>query len=379
VNKPENQHKALPRFLIKRFKDAEHQVLLGDRTNLVGEWKLQDAGQTKSGPFTERNYYTIPDIEDPFAVEILLSKTEAAAAASIKHIVNGKHYAAINDNRPDSHKEHLSIFCALLFTRGDTARMLRVEGMKQQSRILIEKSKEYVTSPLVQQLLIHDPCEVISRTGDFMQAVNLPVAGPMGFRKLFSLGNFSLGKQDIGGEYEADEVVDAVKTYDPNQFNIDVTHQEKLHLEVMREAIKSYVSIFMAREWEVIEFPEDTLITGDEPICLLGSDHRPGIMPLGLICNQIVIPVDPKHAFVASMPDYKRLITSASMKNDWQHCAGIINSNLAYGCLHYVVCRPQNCKGRHPLKGWVVPDMSPHVHTEDDYIISHVRPVRLVP
>jgi len=332
------QHKALTHFLIKRFAD-KHRVVVADRQ---GENEcLEDAGRRRGGPFVSNDYYTIRDLPDPYAIEHALQKTEDWGTEAIRHVIDKHNIADLEE-----YKLHLSVFFAFLFVRGDAVRRILVEQMRQAAFLTSEISKGCTSSAFVETNVVYDPCNVLWNTPNPNRASRLPMA----------------------------KVAQHITTSN-GDLDIEVTHHEKLHLSIMRDVIEELVPLFQNRDWSVLEFPENALIIGDEPICLLGLDRRPGIEPLGLTANQIVVPVDPRHAFLLSFPRRGHLIKNVTKKN-WQAIAGIINTNLAYGCQEIVVWNPTM---DNPLKGRKVPLSSRAVYIVDDIVVTHVRPTKIIP
>jgi hypothetical protein len=104
------------------------------------------------------------------------------------------------------------------------------------------------------------------------------------------------------------------------------------------------------------------LITGGEPIALIGTSLEPG-EPLGLAtAPEVVFPTDPRHAFVMVRPDRTHI---ERRDKGTPEMAQIINRHIAFCSHRFIVQHP----GTNPLEGIDLPEKAEPARMQSDYVI----------
>jgi hypothetical protein len=266
----------------------------------------------------ERHFYSIDtdDGRDPVVEQMLASHIEGPAARAVARVVDEGRSVSLPGLRGA-----ISSYLAFQFVRGRAMRHAHVEFFKAQTR----KISSLATPEMVKAEL--------ERQGEVIT------------------------------EQEAEDIVEFAQR---GEYEIRVSSEANLHLGAALSTALDLIPFFARRKWILLEFESPVLITGDEPIALVGSSLSPG-EPLGLYdAPEIVFPTDPRHALVMVRPDRSehegRFNGSPSM-------ATIINRHIAFSCHHFVVRYP----GTDPLKGLDVPDKATPVVTLGDHLILQPR------
>jgi hypothetical protein len=179
-----------------------------------------------------------------------------------------------------------------------------------------------------------------------------------------------------GSEPDEDEVREILDfARDESRYRIQLTSEANGHLEVMLKTALELVPYFHYRKWQLLEFAEPILMTGDEPVAVIGRSTMPGSAPIGIgTADEVVVALDSRHALVMVHP---RVQTAEQRYVGTEAMAGVINANVAYGCHRFIVHRP----GIAPPGLFGIPERGPGVVASGDLIKFHRFPesVKRVP
>jgi hypothetical protein len=148
---------------------------------------------------------------------------------------------------------------------------------------------------------------------------------------------------------------------DDSSYSIGVSSESLLHAQLAIHGSPVVAERLCSRVWEVVEFDEPLLITGDEPVALMNEFGDPG-EALGVSLAPIVaFPTDPQHAILMHLPALGRFGGRWKGTPDFAHR---INRHVAFSCHRFVVQRPgQDRVGSLdlPLKAGPSEAMGPYV------------------
>ena len=139
-----------------------------------------------------------------------------------------------------------------------------------------------------------------------------------------------------------------------------------MHLSVALKAALELVPLFLERSWTVLDFATPVLLTGDEPLALVGESLSPGEALGAGDAPEVVFPTDPWHALVLHRRDQGR---GDGRHAGTQSMADIINAHVAFNCHRFLIRYP----GTDPLQGIEIPTKAPPVMTLGDMIIIQPR------
>ena len=271
-----------------------------------------------SAALAQKHFYSIDTDEgrDTIIEEMFASKIEGPAARAISRVIDEKRPCAFPGLRCA-----IANFLAFQFVRGPAARHAAVEFFKANAR----KIATMATAEVVQG--------VLGRQGE-----------PISLAEAQELVEFAQG----------------------DQYRMEVSSEANVHLGVALKAALDLVPFFLKRSWTVLDFEIPALLTGDEPLALVGKSLSPGEAVGAADAPEIVFPTDPWHALVLHRPDQKR---GDDRYSGTQRMADIINAHVAFNCHRFLVRYP----GTDPLQGRAIPKKAPPVMTIGDVVIIQPR------
>jgi len=315
------RHHTVPQLLLCRFTDENGLVRVVERDDFS---KWFETGTV--GALAEKHFYTIetetgPDVgieEDLFA-----RRVEAPAARALRRVVDEGRFPPMPGLR-----ETLSIFFAFQFVRGPGVRAA---------------------------LLAHY---------DAFAKMRASGATPEMVRRYVK-------ENDDGSPLSDDDVQELLGTlHDTSSWRVVPNSEANHHLGIVLPMVLDLVPHFEERQWHLISFPSPMLVTGDEPIGLVGRAVSPGDDVLGIkTASEIVVPVDPMHAFLLAPAPRS---TAELRLTGTPKMAQIINNHVGYACHRYLVHRA----GTEPLRGLTLARKGSHVRVQGDTLMLSPRPRR---
>jgi hypothetical protein len=312
ANEPKRHH-VVPEFYLRRFA-VDGNVTLVDRNEPTKRFT-----SSVENALVHKHFYSIDteDGRDPGVETMLAEKIEGPAARAPTRVVDqGKDWALPGLRGP------ISMFLAFQFVRGPGSRHAAVEFFKAQT----------------QQLALLMTPEMVRD---------------------------QLAKE---GERPTDEEIDDLIAFarDTSQYKIGVTSESNLHLDHALKTALELVPLIENRNWRLLEFEKPLLLTGDEPVALVGKSLEPG-EPLGLLrAREVVFATDPLHALVMVRPD---LECDETRSKGTPYMARLINRHVAFGCHRFIVQQP----GTEPLMGISLPRKAAPARIEGDLVILQDR------
>lgn len=306
------RHHVVPEFYLKRFS-------LDGEIELVARDDPKDVVCTGvSAALAQKHFYSIDTDEgrDTIVEKMFASKIEGPGARAIARV--------IDDRRPSilpGLRGPIAAFLAFQFVRGPAARQSAVEFFKASSL----KVARMVTPEIVQ--------EELSRQGEFISS---------------------------------DEANELVQFAQGDQYKMEVSSEANVHLGMALKAALNLVQLFLERSWTVLEFATPALLTGDEPVALVGSSLSPGEAVGAGDAQEVIFPTDPWHALVLHRPDQGR---NEDRYSGSQKMADIINAHVAFSCHRFLVRYP----GTDPLRGRAIAKKAPPVVTIGNTVIIQPR------
>lgn len=315
------RHHTVPEFFLRRFAD-------GDFIQLAPRDDLGRAFRTNvDNALVQSHFYSIDTDEgrSPDVETFLASHVEGPAARALRRVVDEGRFPP-----PPGLRDALSLFFAFQFLRGESMR----------------------------RVLLADYEATAKKLGSLMT--------PEMARKHLS--------EEHGGEPSEEEVRDFVAfARNADGYRVGVSSEANLHLSGVLPIVLDLVPYFARRSWQLLTFDEPLLITGDEPVALIGRSARPGEEVLGVgTAREVAIPVDPRHAFVLARPDRS---DSESSRRGTAATARILSTNVGYGCHRFVAYKP----GTDPLRGLTLPSKSAAVRSVGAHVVMQGRPPRKNP
>jgi hypothetical protein len=306
------RHHVVPQLLLGRFADENGLIRVVQRDSFAKAFETGTAGA-----LAETHFYTIDTeggLDTGIEEDLLANKVEAPAARALRRVVDEGVFPPMPGLR-----QALSIFFAFQFVRGPGMRA----ALLQQYDTLAKMTMSRATAETVRRYV----------------------------------------KNDDGSELPDDEMQELLRDlHDPAGVRVVPSSEANHHLGTVLPFVLDLVPLFEERRWHLMSFPSPMLVTGDEPIGLIDRSVRPGDRVVGIkTASEIVIPVDPTHAFVLVRPD-----DSVSDRNlvGTQEKARIINNHVGYGCHRYLVHRP----GTEPLRGLTLAKRGSAVRTQGDVL-----------
>lgn len=320
------RHHLVPEFYLKRFTDAEGRVEVAERDELSRTFKAN----TRHA-LVQKDFYTLPGDsgeKDTDVEEFFGDVVERTGARSLRRIFDAGMFPP-----PPGLRELLSMFFSFQFIRGEATR----------STLLADYE---ATAKAVARLLTPEMAR------EHLRESREPDEPP---------------------EPTDEEVADFIAfAHDTDGYRVTVDSPAALHLGGVIELGEELVPYFARREWKVLEFANDAIITGDEPIVLFGNTPIAGREALGVgVARRIVFPIDPRRALLMDRPR-KGVTPQEGVIKGNDEDATIINNNLAYGCHRYIAYRP----GTDPMRGITVAKKSAAVWTRGGLVGMHARPPR---
>lgn len=311
------RHHVVSRFLLERFADPAGLVQVLHRRDLSPAFVA-----TPDNILVHKNFYTADTNHGPdTAIEALLADhIEGPAARAIRRVVDER-----RPFRMAGLRSRMSMFFATQCCRGEWMR------------------------DAVNKMMIED-----------FRAVTRAIT-PESYREWH--------REVEGSEPDEDEVRKIINfAQNENRYRVQLTSEANGHLEMMLKTALDLVPYFHYRNWLLLEFDEPILVTGDEPVAVVGRSTLPGSAPIGIgTADEVVMALDSRHALVMVHPkiqaEERRYAGTVEM-------AAVVNANVAYGCHRFVVHRP----GIAPPGLSGIPERGPGVVTGDDFIRFHRFP-----
>jgi hypothetical protein len=178
-------------------------------------------------------------------------------------------------------------------------------------------------------------------------------------------------QNDDGSELSDDDVGELLRDlHNTASWHVVPSSEANHHLGTVLPMVFDLVPYFEERRWHLMSFPAPMLITGDEPMGLVGHSVSPGDGALGIkTASEIVIPVDPMHALLLVPGDHplpeRRLIGTPEI-------ARIINNHVGYACHRFLVHRP----GTEPLRGLTLARKGSRIQIQGDKLLMSPRAPR---
>jgi hypothetical protein len=305
-------HHVVPQFYLKRFaRDGEIELVAKDDPKNVVPTGVPAA-------LAWKHFYTVDTAHgrDTSAEKMFATYIEGPAKRAFDRVIDRKKPCAFPGLRFP-----IAAFLAFQFVRGPAARRASVELCRATARkVLTMFTPEMVLAAL-------------RREG-----------------KHISLA-------------EAEAAVDFARN---GTYRIEPSSDAAAHLGIALKAGLDLIPLFMERPWVVVEFATPALLTGDEPLGLIGRSGVPG-EGLGIVdAQEIVFPTDPWHALILRKPDRGRRDGRCS---GTKPMADLINAHVAFSCDRFLVRYP----GTDPLRGLSVPRKAPPVVTVGDTVSIQPR------
>lgn len=305
------RHHLVPQFYLRRFaKDDLVEVISRDDFSKSFQTGTQNA-------LVEKQFYTMESSttgSDPWVEEELFAKEiERNASRAIERVIDQRMSGGLPGLR-----SAISFFVAFQFVRGQGTRQPMVEAHKASARMIAT------------------------------------MMTPEGIKQRLGV----LDGRDVSDE-EAQGLVEFARS---DKYQVDITHQNNLHIRFMAGAAR-WAEPIAAGSWHVLDFNEPLLLTGDEPVGLVGKSRRPGEAIGLLAASEVILPTDPCHAIVigrrGSGDRFSRARGTPEM-------ARLINEHIAFRCHRYIVRMP----GTVPLDELRLPERAPMVSVEGNMIVS---------
>lgn len=311
MNLPRRHH-LVPQFYLKRFARE-------DLIEVVSRDDFEKFFRTSPlNALVERDFYMMESSingPDPWVESELFAKQiEEKASRALRRVIDERIPLAREGLR-----SALALFIVFQFCRGQATRQPMVEAHKATARLMAE-----MMTP-----------EQARRT-----------------------------IREVEGRDASDEEVASLLEFakNPDGYRVDITHQNNLHIRFLADIAPLAEPLF-TRSWQVLEFEEPLLITGDEPVGLVGSTLEPGERLGILTASKVVFPTDPHHAIVISRREQR---AQCPRDAGTPEMANIINRHIAFRAHKHIVRAP----GTDPLRGLVLPERAPMVSVEGNMIVS---------
>jgi hypothetical protein len=302
------RHHVVPAFFLRRFaRDGVVELIPRDDLSRVIPAGVENA-------LVEKHFYSVDtDTGRDATVEKMFSSlVEGPASRALRRVVDeGK------SMRLAGLRGAISTFMAFQFVRGMAARQAQVEFFKANAR----KVASLLTPSILQAEL--------ARQGE-------PVSD--------------------------DEARDIVKFAQSGDYDVGVSSEAAAHLPAALKTALEIVPLLFNRSWVLLEFDLPMLLTGDEPVGLIGESLSPGEAMGVYHASEVVFPVDPRHALVLVRTDKP---CEEGRDVGTRRMANIINRHVAFSCHRFIVRHP----GTDPLKGVSLPKAASPVVVRGDYVI----------
>lgn len=313
--KPAKHHHTVPRFLLERFSE-NGAVTLIDRRDFS---RRRDVGVRVA--LAQNDFYTLrteQGIDTSVETDLFAKQIEGPAATAIRRV--------IDQNRPASFpalRQQISLFLAFQFVRG-------------------ESTRDAITAMMIAN-----------------------------YRKVVSLLTPEMLRRqsrEMGLEAQTDEDIRELWEFaqSSEKYKVEVNDEAAAHLGFGLPIALELMPFFMKRHWSILEFDEPLLLTGDEPLALIGETLEPGEIGGVATAPQIVFATDPHHALVMIRPD---LADRDDRHKGTARMATIINRHVAFGCHRFVAQRP----GDDRTRGFVLPEKAPPTQTVGSYVLINPR------
>jgi hypothetical protein len=306
------RHHVVPEFYLKRFShEGEIELVARDDCRAVISTGV-------SAALAQKHFYSIDTNQgrDTIVEKMFASEIEGPAARAIARV--------IDQRKPTSFpglRGAIATFLAFQFVRGPAARHAAVEFFKAGAR----KVTSMATPEIVQG--------VLARQGE-------PIS--------------------------LSDARDLLRFAQSDDYRMEVSSEANVHLSVALKTALKLIPIFLQRSWTILDFPAPVLLTGDEPLALVGKSLSPGEALGATDAQEIVFPTDPGHALVLIRPDQKRRDARYS---GTQRMADIINAHVAFNCHRFLIRYP----GTGPLQERTIPEKAPPVMIIGDHVIIQPR------
>jgi hypothetical protein len=150
----------------------------------------------------------------------------------------------------------------------------------------------------------------------------------------------------------------------------DTTNPAAMHITTLFPSAEQVASFLERRVWVLLTFAEPCLLTGDEPVAMIGNPPTALGRPLGVgNAAEVVFATDPRHALVLVRPDKADRDRSSE---GTQAMARIINRAVAYRCYRWIVHHPAQT----PLAGMNLPKPGLRATRRGPYVAMFLSPVR---
>ena len=310
MNEPKRHHTA-PQFYLRRFAVSD-RIELVDRNDLSRRFV-----SSVVNALAHNNFYTIPDendAPDPALEKFYDRSVESPGAVGLSRIIDQRRSPTLPQLRAK-----VARLVAFQYLRGESSRFSTVE----QYKAIVQKTARALT--------------------------------PAMYKKYLSAM--------MGGE-PSDEETQRLYEFaqDDTKYRIGVASESLLHAQLAIHTSAAIMERLSARTWEIVEFEEPLLITGDEPVALMNDVGDPG-EALGISLAPIVaFPADPWHAILMHLPAPGRLGGRRTAKPELAHR---INRHVAFSCHRFIVQRP----GKDRLNSLQLPSKAGPTETIGAYVI----------
>lgn len=326
MNEPKRHH-YVPQFYLRRFA-------VNDKLQLVHRDDLASSFSCSVGRAFAENYFysqSAPDGGRDNSIERLFSShLEGPASRALERVVD------LGKPPVRGLRERLALLIAFQFVRGQAVRRAVVEA----ERAIWAKAASHVALAIAREpdedgrILSEDEvASFVSRASD-----------PANWR-------FARHEGEEGDS--------------PEQMGT-------LHLQRVVPIARDVAMGLIDRHWRILDFGAPVLVTGDEPVGLVGRSGEPGEL-LGIgNASKVVYPTDPKHALVLAL-------ASRGGSGGWcrsrgtQDMADVINRHVAYGCHRFIAHRP----GTAPLRSTTLPKQGAQLTVDGDIVEFRPRPPAL--
>lgn len=313
MKKPSKRHHVVPQFLLDRFaKDGLIELI--DRHNFTK--RRQSAVPTA---LAQNDFYTLESDagRDPAVEKMFADEVEGPAASALRKVIDQRRSSTFPALR-----QNISAFLAFQFIRGESTRRAIVE----EHRAMFQKTA-LVATP---EILRADIRRRESREPS---------------------------EQEVRELWEFAQNTDAYKVVVPNE--------AEAHLGIALPIAQELIPLIYDRQWVILVFDTPLLLTGDEPVAVVGKKLKPGEAGGGIkLGDEVVFAADPRHALVLTQSD-----EPDEARRGTPRMASIINRHVAFGCHRFIAQTP----GLDTLKGMALPKKAAPTQTFGNFVLFNPR------
>lgn len=286
VNEPKRHH-TVPQFYLRRFSiDEKVELIERDDTKRSFPTSISNA-------LVENHFYSLPGVNeapDTTFEKMLADRVEGPGADGIRRIIDQGRAPTFPRLR-----SKIAQLVAFQYLRGPSSRHATVE----QYKALVENTAKCLTPDMYKS---------------YVRTMML----------------------DDVSDNEAQELYKFAQ--DDKLYRIEVSSESLLHAQLALKSVPPIASRLLARHWEVVEFKDPLLITGDEPVALMDDAAVDPGETLGVsLASTIAFPTDPWHAILMHRIGGAEIRGRRVGGNDLAHR---INRHVAFSCHRFIVQRP---------------------------------------